>query len=157
MAASRSSRPKADMLSGLGNINGRARNFIKTEEEAPEEETPKTESTVKNTATPAKKSRVEENINPPVQAPVAEQAPVQAKAPSPAPTPVQQSVAVAQPAKKPGRPRKFKEGEKTEVIGVRLLDNEVRFLEEYGGKFGGKTGYVTYLIREEMKRLNVGQ
>ena len=57
------------------------------------------------------------------------------------------------PKRPPGRPRKFKKDEKTEVIGVRLLAEEVRFLEEYGGKYGGKTGYVTYLIRKEMERM----
>ncbi len=62
---------------------------------------------------------------------------------------------IEKPVRKPGRPRKFKENDKTEVIGVRLLENEVRFLEEYGGKFGGKTGYVTYLVREEMKKRGV--
>lgn len=64
--------------------------------------------------------------------------------------------AVNKPAPKrpPGRPRKFKKDDKTEVIGVRLLAEEVRFLEEFGGKYGGKTGYVTYLIRKEMERMN---
>ena len=60
-----------------------------------------------------------------------------------------------QTKRKPGRPRKFKEDDETFVIGVKLLVNEARFLEEYGGKYGGKTGYVTYLIREEMKRRGV--
>lgn len=55
--------------------------------------------------------------------------------------------------RKPGRPRKFKKDANTEVIGVRLLSEEVRFLEEYGGKYGGKTGYVTHLIRQEMERI----
>lgn len=58
------------------------------------------------------------------------------------------------PKRPPGRPRKFKKNEKTEVIGVRLLAEEVRFLEEYGGKYGGKTGYVTYLIKQEMEKIN---
>ena len=152
MAAGRTSRPKADMLSGLGNINGKSRNFIKTDgidmesmssslnEPEPIIETPREK--------PAKK--VEEKST---QA----SAPTPVTIPDPIPAPVKAQVveSTATPAKKPGRPRKYKEGEKTEVIGVRLLDNEVRFLEEYGGKYGGKTGYVTYLIREEMKRLNV--
>ena len=57
--------------------------------------------------------------------------------------------------KPPGRPRKFKEDEKTEVIGVRLLSKQVRFLEKYGGQYGGKTGYVTHLVEKEMERLGV--
>ena len=55
--------------------------------------------------------------------------------------------------KKFGRPRKFQEGEPVKTIGVKLRASEAKFLEEYGGKYGGKTGYVTYLIREEMNRL----
>ena len=54
-----------------------------------------------------------------------------------------------------GRPRKYGVDEDTKVIGVKLRLNEVSFLEEYGGKFGGKTGYVTYLIHKEMERLGV--
>jgi len=57
------------------------------------------------------------------------------------------------PKRPPGRPRKFKKDEKTAVIGVKLLEEEVRFLEEYGGKYGGKTGYVTYLVRQEMDKI----
>lgn len=56
--------------------------------------------------------------------------------------------------KAPGRPRKFKKDDNTVVLGIRVLEEEARFLEEFGGKYGGKTGYVTYLIRKEMERLN---
>ena len=63
--------------------------------------------------------------------------------------------AVQKATKKFGRPRKFLEGEDTKVIGVKLRMNEVTFLEEYGGKYGGKTGYVTFLIRKEMERMGV--
>ena len=54
--------------------------------------------------------------------------------------------------KKPGRPRKFQKNEKTVVLGIKVKEEEARFLEEYGGKYGGKTGYVTYLIQQEMKK-----
>lgn len=59
------------------------------------------------------------------------------------------------PAKKraPGRPRKFSKDEDTVVLGIRVKKEEALFLEEYGGKFGGKTGYVTHLIRQEMDRV----
>ncbi len=59
------------------------------------------------------------------------------------------------PAKKraPGRPRKFAKDENTVVLGIRVRKEEALFLEEYGGKFGGKTGYVTQLIRQEMERV----
>ena len=56
--------------------------------------------------------------------------------------------------KAPGRPRKFKKEENTVVLGIRVLEEEARFLEKYGGEYGGKTGYVTHLIRQEMERLN---
>ena len=151
MAAGRSSRPKANMLSGLGNINGKARNFINTENMDIEEI-----NTSINESEPIKEAPKEKPVKKAEEQPkqvVKEEAPI----PEPIPAPTQAPIleVPSKPAKKPGRPRKYKEGEKTEVIGVRLLDSEVRFLEEYGGKFGGKTGYVTYLIREEMKRLNV--
>ena len=58
------------------------------------------------------------------------------------------------PKRAPGRPRKFKKDDNTVVLGIRVLEEEARFLEEYGGKYGGKTGYVTYLIRKEMERLH---
>lgn len=57
--------------------------------------------------------------------------------------------------KKFGRPRKFKKGEDTKVCGIKMLKSEADFLEEYGGKYGGKTGYVTHLVRQEMERLGV--
>lgn len=53
----------------------------------------------------------------------------------------------------PGRPRKFAKNETTVVLGIRVKQEEALFLEEYGGKFGGKTGYVTHLIRQEMDRV----
>ena len=53
----------------------------------------------------------------------------------------------------PGRPRKFAKNEATVVLGIRVKQEEALFLEEYGGKFGGKTGYVTHLIRQEMDRV----
>lgn len=60
----------------------------------------------------------------------------------------------AEPKKKaPGRPRKFAKDEDTVVLGIRVKKEEALFLEEYGGKFGGKTGYVTHLIRQEMDRV----
>lgn len=60
----------------------------------------------------------------------------------------------AAPKKKaPGRPRKFAKDEDTVVLGIRVKKEEALFLEEYGGKFGGKTGYVTHLIRQEMDRV----
>ena len=52
-----------------------------------------------------------------------------------------------------GRPRKFPKGKKTVTLGIKVLDEENRFLEEYGWKYGGKTGYVTHLIRKEMERV----
>lgn len=55
--------------------------------------------------------------------------------------------------KAPGRPRKFAKDEDTVVLGIRVKKEEALFLEEYGGKFGGKTGYVTHLIRQEMDRV----
>ena len=55
--------------------------------------------------------------------------------------------------KAPGRPRKFAKDENTVVLGIRVKEEEALFLEEYGGKFGGKTGYVTYLIRQEMNKV----
>lgn len=63
-------------------------------------------------------------------------------------------VTKAAPKKKaPGRPRKFAKDEDTVVLGIRVKKEEALFLEEYGGKFGGKTGYVTHLIRQEMDRV----
>ena len=56
--------------------------------------------------------------------------------------------------KKPGRPRKFENTEDTVVLGIRVLKEEAKFLEKFGGEYGGKTGYVTHLIRQEMKRIN---
>lgn len=53
----------------------------------------------------------------------------------------------------PGRPRKFAKDEHTVVLGIRVKEEEAAFLERYGGSFGGKTGYVTLLIREEMRRV----
>ena len=55
----------------------------------------------------------------------------------------------------PGRPRKFAKDENTVVLGIRVKEEEALFLEEYGGKYGGKTGYVTHLIQKEMERLGV--
>ena len=52
----------------------------------------------------------------------------------------------------PGRPRKFAVDEPTVVLGIRVKEEEAAFLERHGGAFGGKTGYVTMLIREEMRR-----
>lgn len=61
--------------------------------------------------------------------------------------------APAEPAAKraPGRPRKFKKNEETVVLGIRVKKEEAEFLERHGGAFGGKTGYVTLLIQEEMR------
>lgn len=56
--------------------------------------------------------------------------------------------------KKPGRPRKFENTDETVVLGIRVLKEEAKFLEKFGGEYGGKTGYVTHLIRQEMKRIN---
>ena len=55
---------------------------------------------------------------------------------------------------KPGRPRKYEKTDATVVLGIRVLKEEAKFLEKYGGEYGGKTGYVTHLIRKEMKRVN---
>ena len=52
-----------------------------------------------------------------------------------------------------GRPRKFKEDVKTVFVNVQLLDSEVKFLQKYGGEFGGKTGYIRKLVQEEMSRV----
>ena len=50
----------------------------------------------------------------------------------------------------PGRPRKFAANEKTVVLGIRVPAHYDDFLQEHGGIYGGKTGYVTHLIRKEM-------
>ena len=52
----------------------------------------------------------------------------------------------------PGRPRKFSEDERTVVLGIRVPEHFDAFLQEHGGIYGGKTGYVTHLIRKEMIR-----
>lgn len=68
---------------------------------------------------------------------------------------IQNDVPEAKPAKKktPGRPRKFSKDENTVFLGIQVKEEEARFLEKYGGEFGGKTGYVTRLIRQEMDRV----
>lgn len=53
----------------------------------------------------------------------------------------------------PGRPRKFSKDESTVFLGIQVKEEEARFLEKFGGEYGGKTGYVTKLIREEMARV----
>lgn len=88
------------------------------------------------------------NLDPNKQKPVEEK---------PAPEPVKiEEPKKPTPAKKrraPGRPRKFNKDEETVVLGIRVKKEEASFLEIHGGKYGGKTGYVTHLIREEMKRI----
>lgn len=87
----------------------------------------------------------------PVEDPVKEVTPITAIEPIKESFPTEK----IKPTKKaPGRPRKFKKDDNTVVLGIRVLEEEARFLEEFGGKYGGKTGYVTYLIRKEMERLN---
>lgn len=50
--------------------------------------------------------------------------------------------------------RKFADDAVTKFLNVQLLESEIKFLEKYGGEFGGKTGYVRKLVQEEMKRVN---
>lgn len=52
-----------------------------------------------------------------------------------------------------GRPRKFTEDVKTVFVNVQLLEEEEKFLQKYGGEFGGKTGYIRKLIQQEMARV----
>lgn len=52
------------------------------------------------------------------------------------------------------RRRKFADDAVTKFLNVQLLESEIKFLEKYGGEFGGKTGYVRKLVQEEMKRVN---
>lgn len=51
------------------------------------------------------------------------------------------------------RRRKFADDAVTKFVNVQLLDSEVKFLEKYGGEFGGKTGYIRKLVQEEMARV----
>lgn len=52
-----------------------------------------------------------------------------------------------------GRPRKFKQGTKTSFINVQLTESDVRFLEDHCGRYGGKGGYIRYLIEKERREL----
>lgn len=54
------------------------------------------------------------------------------------------------------RRRKFADDAVTKFISVQLLESEVKFLEKYGGEFGGKTGYIRRLVQQEMQRV-IGQ
>ncbi len=89
------------------------------------------------------------NLDPNKQKPVEEK---------PAPEPVKiEEPKKPTPAKKkraPGRPFKYDANEVVEVLGVRIPDYQMRFLEENCGRYGGKTGYIRHIIEEEMKRVN---
>lgn len=57
-------------------------------------------------------------------------------------------------AKDPGSHRRiFPEDAVTKFVNVQLLESEVKFLEKYGGEFGGKTGYIRRLVQQEMARV----
>ena len=66
-----------------------------------------------------------------------------------------ESVPEVIPEKKdpPARRRKFADDAVTKFISVQLLESEVKFLEKYGGEFGGKTGYIRRLVQQEMQRV----
>lgn len=51
------------------------------------------------------------------------------------------------------RRRKFADDAVTKFVSVQLLESEVKFLEKYGGEFGGKTGYIRRLVQQEMSRV----
>jgi len=80
------------------------------------------------------------------------------KQPEPTPQPVtevaKKKPATAKKKASPGRPKKFNDINDTEILGIRVLKSEARFLEEHGGIYGGKTGYVRKLVQEEMRRIN---
>lgn len=88
------------------------------------------------------------NIDPEMAKPVVE------KVEAPEPEPTQEDPIITAPVEKNvgGRPRKYKPEDGAKVVSVKLKSDEIAFLEEYGGKFGGKTGYITYLVRQEMDR-----
>ena len=99
------------------------------------------------------------NIDPAMQKPAEEkpiEKPIEEK-PAPQPEIKKEPKAKVTPRKKkraPGRPFKYDENEVVEVLGVRIPDYQMRFLEENCGRYGGKTGYIRHIIEEEMKRVN---
>lgn len=98
------------------------------------------------------------NLDPNKQKPV-EERPIEEK-PAPQPEIMKEPKANVTPRKKkraPGRPFKYDENEVVEVLGVRIPDYQMRFLEENCGRYGGKTGYIRHIIEEEMKRINCGK
>lgn len=77
--------------------------------------------------------------------------------PEPIIEPVKEVFIVKEEKSKPkkfGRPQKYKNTDKVIKVAAYLLEDEVKFLEKFGGEFGGKSGYIKHLVDLEMKRVN---